>query len=107
MAAFNLSTLQLSRSVYYTGPAYFAGEAPTAPDDPDGRFRVLNVPTRGRITVYDRSNMVVAASTLSAPDGTWMVDYLRNDLFYVVVGWDQTGAQNAAIQDWVKPALPE
>ena len=102
-------SLLASRSILYRGNGYFSGLGPDPadPDSADGRFRKLNVPGQGRIVAYDRSSMQAVASTLSNPDGTWRIDALDPDRFYTVIGWDDAGVQNAAIQDWVKPALPE
>lgn len=93
-----------SRAV--SGNGYLAGEAPAAPSDPsspDGRFRILNVPARGRVLVFERGTTVCVASVLTAPDGTWRVPYLDTSMPFTVIGYDDTGAQNAAIQDWVYP----
>lgn len=51
--------------------------------------------------------MFCIAETISASDGTWLVEWLDPQVDYTVIGWDGTGVQNAAIQDWVKPAVPE
>lgn len=98
-----------SAHVEFRGDGYFAGLAPDPadPDSPDGRFRILNVPSRGRITVYERSSMRCVAETLSAPDGTWRIENLSKSIDFTVIGWDGRGLQNAAIQDWVRSALME
>lgn len=87
----------------------FAGQPPDPldPESPDGRFRRANVPGRGLVTVHERSSMITVASTLSRDDGTWEVRNLAPGVIYTVIGWDGTGQQNAAIQDWVKPHVPE
>ena len=93
-----------SRAV--SGNGYLAGEAPAAPSDPaspDGRFRILNVPSRGRVMVFERGTTVCVASVLTAADGTWRVPNLDTSLPFTVIGYDDSGAQNAAIQDWVYP----
>lgn len=99
----------MNRPVQMLGNGVFAGLAPDPADSesPDGRFRRLNVPGRGRIVVLERGSGRAVGSTVSAPDGTWRIDGLNPELFYAVVGWDDTGQQNAAIQDWVRPATPE
>ena len=101
--------IRVSRGMSSRGPGMFAGlpPDPTDPDSPDGRFRKLNVPSRGRIVVYDRKSMTPVASTLSKADGTWEIRCLDPNRPFVVIGWDDLGQQNAAIQDWVKPAVPE
>lgn len=88
------------------GFGYIAGEAPASPDpdEPDGRFRILNVPARGRVSVHDRLTMRCVASVISAEDGTWRIEGLRPDRPFVVIGFDDRGLQNAAIQDWIRPA---
>lgn len=88
------------------GHGYIAGEAPDPgdPDSPDGRYRLLNVPARGRIEVYERDTMRCVASVLSAPDGTWRVSNLNEGTVFVVIGYDDRRLQNAAIQDWIVPA---
>lgn len=100
-----MGIIDASRSDWVRGPGYFAGLAPD-PGDPeavDGRFRILNVPSVGRIVVYERDSMLPVADTLSAADGTWRIDRLNPDLKFVVIGFDDTGAVNAAVQDWVSP----
>lgn len=100
-------TMGAAPSRAWAGVGFFAGLAPDPldPGSPDGRFRILNEPSRGRITVHERGSLVCVAETLSAPDGTWEVRGLNPNFSYVVIGWDETGFQNAAIQDWVKPAV--
>lgn len=91
----------------YGGNGYLAGSAPPDPnpDDLDGRAKVNNVPGRVQICVYDRSTMFCIASTFSADDGTWWIGYLNPNAYYTVIGFDRLGTVNAAIQDWVQPAL--
>lgn len=98
-----------TRNVGFRGLGYFAGEAqdPDTPDGSDGLARILNVPQRLKVAVYEQGSMAVVASTVSAADGTWRIDYLHPDLYYTVIGFDGWGVQNAAIQDWVKPAPME
>lgn len=89
-----------------TGTGYLAGEAPSG-GSPDGRFKLNNVPAVGRITVHERDTMLLAAETMSAADGTWLVEDLDMAVVYTVIGWDDAGNWNAAIQDWVMPvAMP-
>lgn len=47
--------------------------------------------------------MLCVWSGLSAADGTWRADFLSNHYRYVVMGFDDTGVVNAAIQDWITP----
>ena len=91
----------------WIGNGYFAGEPPATsdPDDPDGRARILNVPSRVRVFVYEIGTMLCVAETMSAADGTWQVICLDPTLFYTIIGRDGRGLNNAAIQDWVQPAL--
>ncbi len=51
--------------------------------------------------------MKCVGEAISALDGTWRIDGLTPVLDYMVIGRDDTGQQNAAIQDWVKPHVPE
>lgn len=108
MATASIEIGFISASHYgYAGKGYLAGEAPPDPnpDDLDGRAKVSNAPGRVQICVYERSTMICVASTFSADDGTWRVEYLNPDIYYTVIGFDRLGTVNAAIQDWVKPAL--
>jgi hypothetical protein len=93
----------------YKGPGYLAGELPPDPnpDELDGRARILNVPSRVRIVVFDRSSLKIVTATRSAPDGTWLVDRLDPSRTYMVIGLNDAGTSNGAIQDWIVPALPE
>ena len=98
-----------SRHDAFRGPGYLAGLAPTSsnPADPasiDGRFRILNVPSRGRVVVLERDSLQVVASTLSAADGTWRINYLSPAYQFLVLGFDDRGQENAAVQDYVTPA---
>lgn len=93
----------------YAGKGFLAGQAPASadPDEVDGRFRILNQPAQGRILVFDRGTTNCIASLLSKPDGTWRLDRLDPSLTLTVIGCDDSGQQNAAIQDWVRPAVEE
>lgn len=101
--------MRVASAQAYAGPGFLAGQGPSSsdPTEPDGRFRILNQPARGRIQVYDRGTANCIASVLSNPDGTWRVDRLDPNLFVTVIGYDDSGQQNAAIQDWVRPAVAE
>jgi len=84
---------------------FLAGEAPTVEQpDVDGRLRIMNQPSVGRIMVLDRITMSPVALTRSLPDGTWRVEGLDMGRKYLVIGLDDRGLQNAAIQDWISPA---
>jgi len=98
--------LSVSRQVEYSGAGYVGGNAPTSadPDSPDGRAKKLNVPGRVRITVLERGGLKVIDSTISKPDGTWRISCLSPKYTFLVIGQDDRGLVNAAVQDWVKPA---
>lgn len=93
----------------WAGPGYLAGEAPKTndPAEPDGRLRILNQPAQGRIMVFERGSGLCVASTISRADGTWRVDRLHPAFRFTVIGFDDLGRQNAAIQDWIAPAARE
>lgn len=94
------------RLARYAGlPGYVAGEAPAGEGEADGRFRIQNVPSRGRICVYERSTMNCLGSTMSSTDGTWRIDGLDPAIPLTVIGWDGTRTHNAAIQDWIMAAV--
>lgn len=101
--------LVFSRFDYVRGKGYIAGEPPAGPgeEDPDGRARILNEPSVVRIDVFDRRRMEIVRSTRSAPDGTWRVNGLDPGRSYLVIGYDDRGVVNAAVQDWVQPHVPE
>lgn len=96
-----------SSSVLFSGKGYLGGDLPTSgdPDAPDGRARIMNVPARVRVVVLERVGFQLVASTISKPDGTWRVPGLSLDYNYLVIGLDERGQQNAAVQDWVRPAV--
>lgn len=87
------------------GHGYFAGEAPAGadPDAPDGRAKIANVPSRLKVCVYERQTMLCLATTLSDSSGLWRIAGLLPSLPFTVIGFDNAGSVNAAIQDWVKP----
>ena len=95
-----------TRTVAYAGYGYIGGNAPASndPDAPDGRAKKMNVPARVRINVLDRATLKVIASTLSASNGTWRIEYLSPSYDYLVIGQDDLGQVNAATQDWVRTA---
>lgn len=97
--------VSVSRPVGFNGHGLIAGMAPVDPDPdaPDGRFKRLNVPSRGRIVVLERSTTRIIAMTRSAADGTWLIGGLNPSHIYTVVGFDDDGLVNAAIQDWITP----
>ncbi|MGH8039173.1 MAG: hypothetical protein ACREPD_15645 [Stenotrophomonas sp.] len=99
--------MRVSSAQAYAGKGFLAGEAPSTsdPDGVDGRFRILNQPAQGRILVFDRGTTNCIASLFSKPDGTWRLDRLHPDLVLTVIGYDDSGKQNAAVQDWVRPAV--
>ncbi len=90
-----------SRSHHWSGTGILSGELPVGDDD--GRTRKLNVPARVLVRVHERKTMLCVWSGLSAADGTWRADFLSNHYRYVVMGFDDTGVVNAAIQDWITP----
>lgn len=81
----------------WRGDGFFAGTAPASPEDLDGRFRKLNVPSIGRITVHESGSMTVIGETRSAVNGTWAIANLRRDRTYTLIGWDDTGVREAQI----------
>lgn len=105
------STLRLvtTRHAASFGQGMLGGQAPDSsePDAPDGRFKKLNVPSRGRVQVIDRRLGRVVAETRSAEDGTWQIKGLNEEGVYLVLGLDDNGDVNAAVQDWVVPYVNE
>lgn len=105
---FNAASLPLYWSGNYQlrGAGYLAGEPPATsdPDDPDGRARIINVPSRVRVEAYERAGMQCITQTVSAPDGTWRILGVSPDIDLVVIGFNDTGATNAAVQDWIRAA---
>lgn len=104
-----IGSARVSMGSRWAGMGFLAGTAPVSgdPEAPDGRLRILNQPAVGRILVLDRRTFEVVASTRSRPDGTWRVNRLRMDMKFLVVGVDDRGNVNAAVQDWVSPAPME
>ena len=68
----------------FTGPGFFAGEAP------DGLTTIAGTPTSAQVRVYWRDPAdpdapdALVASTQSAADGTWQIAGLNPALRYVV-----------------------
>lgn len=104
-----IARVQCSTGSRWAGLGYLAGSAPVSsdPEAPDGRLRILNQPAIGRIMVLDRRTFEVIAATRSRPDGTWRVDRIMLGMQLLVVGLDDRGNVNAAVQDWVVPAPME
>lgn len=104
-----IARVRCSTGSRWAGLGFLAGSAPVSsdPDAPDGRLRILNQPAIGRIMVLDRRTFEVIATTRSRPDGTWRVDRIMLGMQLLVVGLDDRGNVNAAVQDWVVPAPME
>lgn len=92
--------------LHLAGFGYLAGSLPANgdPDSPDGRFRVMNAPARGRVVALERGTLRIAGAAISAADGTWRIEGLPLNVHFLVVGFDDQGNYNAAAQDWVLPA---
>lgn len=103
--ATRIERLMVASRAVSSSRGYLAGEAPSIEEpDIDGRLRIMNQPAVGRILVLDRISMTPVAMTRSLPDGTWRVNGLDLGRKYLVIGLDDRGLQNAAIQDWITPA---
>lgn len=90
------------------GHGFLGGTAPDpAPNSPDGRTKIMNEPARVRVVAYSRVHDTIVGTALSAPDGTWLIEHINPELDLYVIGFDDRGLVNAAIQDWVKPHVPE
>lgn len=95
---------RIAPGLRWAGSGYFAGEAPTEDNPVDGRYRILNVPARGRVSLHERTTMICIGSVLTHADGTWRIDGVDPTLVCTIIGWDDTRQHNAAIQDWVSAA---
>lgn len=51
--------------------------------------------------------MICVGEALSAADGTWSIPLLDPTIDLTVIGFDDRGLVNAAIQDWVRAHVPE
>ncbi len=108
MPAMNVVSMHGARVVrLHPGVGILAGFAPEEVDGPDGRAKKLNVPSIVQVIVFDRSSWQIVAAPRSGPDGTWQVEGLDPSRNYVVLGVDMHGTVNAAVQDWIKPHVPE
>ncbi|WWW33863.1 hypothetical protein V8017_11625 [Stenotrophomonas rhizophila] len=107
MKGTNVGLTRVLMAYRWAGKGYLAGDAPVGsdPDAPDGRFKILNQPSVGRIVVLERTSMIVVAMARSTPAGIWRVRGLNPSMRYMVLGIDDRGLQNAAVQDWVLPAI--
>lgn len=94
-------------AVQFWGLGIIGGSAPEGGGTDDGRAKKINVPSRVRVVVFERSSMLVVAATMSSAGGVWRVNWVNPSIDYVVVGYDDRGVVNAAIQDWVRPHVPE
>lgn len=92
----------------FRGPGYLGGDAPAGGggDDPDGRAKIVNVPSRVRILAFERSTMLCVGEAISKADGTWVMPLMSSSLVFTVIGFDDRGLVNAAIQDWVTAFVP-
>lgn len=91
------------RSAVNWGDGYFAGNPPEPGSEEDGRSKIMNAPASVRIGVFDRRSRALVAQVSSDAAGRWTVSWLDRAKPYFVVGFDERGEVNAAIQDWVYP----
>lgn len=85
------------------GKGLLGGLPPGDESSSDGRARMLNVPARVKVQVFDRVTHRAVAAAVSAADGTWLIRGLEEDRLYYVIGFDPWEQVNAAIQDLVRP----
>lgn len=109
MTFIRVDRYRVARSHFMEGRGFIGGSLPetSTQDAADGRAKKMNVPGRVRISVYERKTMKIVDSTISESDGSWRIAGLNPNYVFVVIGFDDRGQVNAAIQDWVKPHDPE
>lgn len=100
-------SFRYAASMQYFGRGELGGRIPVGGEEPDGRFRRVNVPSIGRVVALERNSGHLVRGVRSSADGSWRIHNLNEDLIYTVLGFDDLGGLNAAIQDWVKPHVPE
>lgn len=105
----NLEPLSFTPHPILRGHGRLGGQLPQSEDldSPDGRARILNEPARVRIVAFARNTMRVIGMVVSSPDGTWEIPNVNPEIDVVVIGFDDMGSVNAAIQDWVRAFVPE
>lgn len=98
----------LSHRGAFHGLGYIGGDLPPVPnpDEYDGRAKLMNEPGRVKVVLFNRHDFKPVAGTISSSvTGQWRIERLNPDFAYLVLGLDERGLVNAAVQDWVYPHL--
>ncbi len=83
-----------TRAIY--GKHCIAGVSP-------GLLTVSGTPASRTILVYEAQSHRLVSKTVSAPDGTFRVNYLDGNRKYRVLGVDDLGEHNAVVADFITP----
>lgn len=83
-----------------------ASPNPVGYQEVSGTVEVGVVPAERRVVLADRRNLSYIKSTVSMPNGTWVLNGLPEALSGVgllVLSLDDTGTYNALVYDYVQP----
>lgn len=92
------STSLIMATAFLTRPVNFVGRAVIS-----GTVKVLNVPARKQVKLFDKISNLFVKATWSAGDGTYSFTDIDPSREYFVVAHDETGMYNAVVKDGLKP----
>lgn len=93
-----VSTPVIVEAAFLTRPVNFVGHAVIS-----GTVKVLNVPARKQVKLFDKISNLFVKATWSAGDGTYSFTDIDPSREYFVVAHDETGMYNAVVKDGLKP----
>lgn len=85
------------------GQGYLAGSLPV--DGIDGRVRHQNVPSRGRVTLFDQLTYKLIAQVRADENGVWKIDGLDPTREYYAISWDDSLKYEAIVRSHLKPKV--
>ena len=81
----------------FTGNGFIAGESP-------GIVTVASAPAQRKVVLMEKSSLIVAATQVSAANGTYRFSRIDENRRYVVMAFDHQLQFNAVIRDNITPA---
>lgn len=103
MALNRFQSTGVVRHIAVRGRGYLAGSVPV--DNKDGRVRHENVPSRGRITLFDQLTYKLVAQVRADENGVWRIGGLDENREYYAISWDDSLKYEAIVRSHLKPKV--
>ena len=103
MAINRLDEVASVRHIKCRGRGFLAGNLPV--DNKDGRVRHQNVPSRGRITLFDQLTYRLIAQVRADENGVWKIEGLDETREYYAISWDDSLKYESIVRSHLKPRV--